>query len=172
LTTRIDQFICSQAIALSLKGMPGIYLHSLLGSTNWPEGVKQSGRNRTINREKLRFNDVVAALEDPASQRHQVYQRYRQLLATRKSEALFSPVTGQKIHDYGEKVFAVERHDGNSRDKRTLLALHNVSDTNVLIPIEGAWTDLISGQTFEDAAELQPYQIAWLKRPADDRHKK
>ena len=50
---QIDRFLASQAILLSLPGVPGIYVHSLLGSRNWPEGVAQTGHNRTINRRKF-----------------------------------------------------------------------------------------------------------------------
>jgi sucrose phosphorylase len=46
-----SRFIASQAIMLSLIGVPGIYFHSLFGSRGWMEGVKISGHNRTINRE-------------------------------------------------------------------------------------------------------------------------
>jgi sucrose phosphorylase len=52
LDLQIDRFMAAQAMMLSLVGMPGIYFHSLFGSRGWLEGVGQTGRNRTINREK------------------------------------------------------------------------------------------------------------------------
>jgi sucrose phosphorylase len=52
--TAVNRFICSQAIMLAMVGVPGIYLHSLFGSRNYAAGVAETGRNRTINREKHR----------------------------------------------------------------------------------------------------------------------
>ena len=51
LQTQIDRFLLSQSIALTLVGMPAIYIHSLLGSVGWPAGVEKTGQPRTINRE-------------------------------------------------------------------------------------------------------------------------
>ena len=53
---KIKRFLVSQAIMLCLQGVPGIYFHSLLGSHNWQAGFEQTGRNRTLNREKLDFS--------------------------------------------------------------------------------------------------------------------
>jgi hypothetical protein len=46
------KFMASQAIQYVLPGVPGTYIHSLIGSRNWIEGVNQTGRARTINRGK------------------------------------------------------------------------------------------------------------------------
>ena len=56
--TQVDRFMAAQAIMLSLAGVPGIYFHSLFGSRGWLEGVKETGRNRTINRQKCDRGDV------------------------------------------------------------------------------------------------------------------
>ena len=47
--------LVTQAAILAMPGVPGIYFHSLVGSKNYHDGVKHSGINRTINREKLRL---------------------------------------------------------------------------------------------------------------------
>ena len=49
-TLHADRFMASQAIMLMLKGIPGIYFHSLMGSRNYYQGVEESGHARTINR--------------------------------------------------------------------------------------------------------------------------
>lgn len=38
----IKKFIASQAIILSLLGIPGVYIHSLFGTENYPEGVEKT----------------------------------------------------------------------------------------------------------------------------------
>ena len=55
--TAVNRFIVSQAIGLCLAGVPGIYFHSLFGSRNYIEGVRETGRFRSINREKLQLKN-------------------------------------------------------------------------------------------------------------------
>jgi sucrose phosphorylase len=163
LKDRVDQFMCSQAIALSLKGVPGIYLHSLLGYANWEEGVRITGHNRAINREKLQLDDVEQELADPASRCRQVFDRYIRLLKVRSEEPAFSPKASQKIRKrYGPKVFAVERKLITKGAR--VLALHNVSSDVVILDVSGRWLDLVSGAVYEHEVRLAPYQVAWLKR--------
>lgn len=161
----VDRFIVSQAIMLAFIGVPGIYLHSLLGSRNDHIGVNETGRYRSINREKLNADVLLAELNDESSLRAQVFTRYRQLLAARAAEPAFHPLGGQKVLNLHPQVFALERFspDGESR----VLALHNISGERVSVNLpEGRCGDLVSGQQHEAAAELvlNPFQVCWLKR--------
>ncbi len=157
--TQIDQFICSQAIALSLKGIPGIYLHSLLGSRNWTEGVEQTNHNRTINRQKLQLEKLRSELDDPGHERAKVFDRYRHLLEIRRGQSALHPSADQKVIDCGSSVLGLERRTG---DNQILLAFHNVTNSSVDLPLEGLWIDLVSGQTMRERVALNPYQVAWL----------
>jgi len=56
--TQIQRFLLSQSIALTLRGMPAVYIHSLLGSRNWNEGVRRTGQPRSINRETLNLHSL------------------------------------------------------------------------------------------------------------------
>ena len=57
------RFQCSQAVALAMKGIPAIYFHSLCGSSNNRNGVRQTGHNRTINRKKWEIGELDAILK-------------------------------------------------------------------------------------------------------------
>jgi glucosylglycerate phosphorylase len=61
LALQAERFLASQAIMLSIVGVPGIYFHSLFGSRGWREGAIQSGQNRTINRQKCRLDQIGRA---------------------------------------------------------------------------------------------------------------
>lgn len=149
LDLQVNRFIAAQAIMLSLVGVPGIYFHSLFGSRGWTEGVKQTGRNRTINREKLQFDDLQDQLADETSLRSKVFKRYSQLLKMRSASPAFHPHGTQVIHDLHPAVFAVERisPDGLLR----ILCLHNVCQKAVSFSVN------------EKQIALEPYQILWLK---------
>ena len=93
---QVDRFMAAQAIMLALAGVPGIYFHSLFGSRGWPEGVAQTGHNRTINRQKLARADLDAELADPGSRRAQVFGRYRGLLRARARHRPSTPTAASR----------------------------------------------------------------------------
>jgi sucrose phosphorylase len=90
-STRADKFLASQAIQYVLPGVPATYIHSLLGSRNWTDGVEQTGRARTVNREKLQIEEVIKELKDPESFRSRVFYPYIDLIKTRKKQPAFHP---------------------------------------------------------------------------------
>lgn len=151
----VDRFIASQAVMLALVGVPGIYLPSLFGAGNWQAGVAQTGRARTINREKYQLAMLAAALRDTTARSGQVFERYQRLLRLRRSQPAFDPANPQRVLDVHPSVFALER--------APLLALHNLSAEAVDVDLPaGTWHDLISGGDYLRRVELRPYQILWL----------
>lgn len=162
----VDRFMVSQAIMLAMIGVPGIYLHSLLGSQNDHEGVKATGHFRSINREKLDADALLEALQREGTIRHGVFERYKHLLAVRAQEPAFHPLGDQTVLDLHPEVFALERTAPDDRSR--VIALNNVGSAHltVMLPEVGRWIDLLSGETFsgEAAIPLQPYQVRWLKR--------
>ena len=177
-STQVNRFIVSQAIMLALGGVPGIYVHSLIGSRSWQEGVAQTGRNRTINRQKLDRAELEWDLADPASFRHRAFAAYRRLLQARTAQPAFHPYGGQRVVTLNEAVFALLRTalDGNSH----VLCLHNVSDrvqSVHLLPSElglatGNWLDLLTDEVHtvgHDSGRngwtlsLPPYAVRWIR---------
>ena len=163
LDLQVDRFIAAQAIMLSLLGVPGIYFHSLFGSRGWIEGVKQTGRNRTINREKLQYDQLQNELTNENSLRSKIFARYRQLLLARSSSPAFHPHGAQNILELHPAVFAIERisPDGKSR----ALCLHNVNAQEITFTTDyNSATGLFTGQPLKvSKITLEPYQILWVK---------
>ena len=156
------RFLASQAIMLALRGMPGIYFHSLFGSRGWPEGVTQSGRNRTINREKLRREKLEQELADEKSLRYHAFNGYTNLLRQRTIHPAFHPNGEQEILRLHPALFALRRVSPEGTD--VLVCLHNVSKetVNTSLPA-GQFTDLLTGQRYSGAVAVRPYQILWLQ---------
>ncbi len=174
LDLQVARFITSQAIMLSLAGVPGIYVHSLLGSRSWEEGIVQTGRNRSINRQKLDRAAVERELADPTTCRHKVLAAYCRLLLARSGEAAFHPHGDQRVVTFSDGVFSLIRTspDGSA----VVLCLQNVSDSSQrlgLLPNElglapGVWRDLLSDETLTVGeggvtVSLPPYAVRWLK---------
>ena len=93
---RYKRFMASQAIMLSLQGVPGIYYHSLLGSGNWYEGVASSGINRKINRQKLNLEELTAELQEQSSLRALVFSGYKSCLKSGENTVPFPPMPAKK----------------------------------------------------------------------------
>jgi glycosidase len=163
LDLQVNRFIAAQAIMLSLLGMPGIYFHSLFGSRGWVEGIKQTGRNRTINREKCDLEKLQSELADTNSLRAKVFARYRQLLSARSSSPAFHPQGAQIIWDIHPAVFAIERISPDKKSR--VLCLHNVNAQEITFTTNyNSAIDLFTSQALSvSKITLEPYQILWIR---------
>ncbi len=187
LDLQVRRFLSSQAIMLSLAGVPGIYVHSLFGSRSYQAGVKESGRPRSINRERFRRDDLERALANPSSLRHRVFYSYLNLIRARAGHPAFNPG--------GDQCVLLSDASGDGRSARALFALvrtapggdgrvlciHNVSSeeqafrvtlSDLKMVYGGLWKDLISGEIYRMKNEtfelvLKPYQVLWLEDATD-----
>lgn len=153
------RFIASQSIILAFKGVPGIYIHSLIGSRNYSEGVIEKGTPRTINREKLDADVLEKELEDPNSIRSQVLNRYKKLLLIRKSCRCFSPKAKQEVlENLDSRIFGLKR----SIDEESVICLTNISCSDVDTSISLDDYKILTDESFD--GKLRPYQVVWLKK--------
>lgn len=170
----VRRYLASQAIMLSLPGVPGIYFHSLFGSPNCHACVENTGRARSINREKLELSALEAALANPQSRTASVFRGYAQILQARRNQPAFHPFSPHQILSLHPQIFAILRNTLDGED--TVLCLINVSSeilnlaiaTGLLeLPQTREWIDLINGDTFPVqgdslALHLESYQYRWL----------
>ncbi|MGR5305476.1 alpha-amylase family glycosyl hydrolase [Vibrio mediterranei] len=159
--TNLDRFMAAQSILISMAGVPGIYVHSLLGSGNDVEGLERLGYNRAINREKLERTEVETELANPESRRAQVLSRFKHILGIRKQQRAFAPSASQRVVATSEQLVTFVR------DEQVLVAI-NISnqavelDTNAVL--KGVSHDLISGNDLSCVVTVQPYQVMWLAK--------
>ncbi|HCT91245.1 MAG TPA: sugar phosphorylase [Lachnospiraceae bacterium] len=161
--TRAARFLASQAIMLSLQGMPGIYYHSLLGSGNWQEGAESTGISRRINREKLSRRTLEEELHREGTLRNRIFMGYLRLLRARGGCGAFAPHVPQEILDYGSPVFALRRCPKGGG--HAVLALINVTGKPVRLAVPVQGKDVLGGGAAVRMDRLKPYQTAWLEQP-------
>ncbi len=151
----IKRFLASQSILLSLKGIPAIYIHSLIGSRNWIEGVKINKSNRSINREKINFDLLEKQISDETSTRSKIINGYKKLLEIRKNNKCFSPLATQEIiNNLDQRIFSLKR----SIDNDSIICLTNVSNDFIQTPYKDY--KFLDNNIFDGI--LKPYQVAWL----------
>jgi sucrose phosphorylase len=171
---QVDRFIASRAIALVLRGVPGIYLPSLIGHRNDTEAVFREESLRSINRSAIDERKLFEVLEDPDGVPARIAGRYVSLLERRIAEPAFHPLAPQRVLDLEPRVFAVLR-SSVGRDEQ-ILCLINVSSQDVsievpeteLLPNESKMVDLVGGQEIAPSGgalsvDLAPYQVCWMK---------
>jgi glycosidase len=173
---QVDRFICAHSVLLALAGIPGIYIHSLLGSRNWKEGVTATGQLRSINRQKLNRAEVERQLADASSLRHQVCSRLLERIRVRVNEPAFHPNGPQTVIDGPASLFTIQRTspDGSSR----VLCVHNLSGWCQKLSVgsaqgvhmRGVLEDLCApGRTIAVAPDgrveidVAPYGVCWLR---------
>lgn len=159
---KVSRFIASQAIALSMAGVPAIYYHSMVGSRNYLEGVEKTGVNRSINREKLKLPAMVKELETPGTIRNFVFNRLSLLIGERRKHRAFHPGGKQNVLQLNPRIFAVERH--SSGGDEMILSLINVSEERVTLSLEHPYKkDVLTGKTFSKEISMAPYEVLWLQ---------
>ncbi len=166
----IRRFLASQAVALALAGVPAVYIHSILGSQNWTEGVRTTGRARSINRAKLPADAVYAELADPRSLRARIFYPYLNMIRIRTRQPAFHPTATMQVLYLDDRVFAAKRFC----PQQTIFAATNFSadDLTVHLPPETkshSLFDLLSGKRFNAGSILlTAYQTVWLTRKPSD----
>ena len=166
---QIARFLCSQAIMLSLQGIPALYIHTLTGTLNDVEGVERSGRLRSINRRRWQLNELTLLLESPSTPTHDVFHALHRLLEQRRQEPCFHPNAAQRVIETPPELLAIER--GPLSNGRRLLAVYNVTDGTFDLTQAGEalnqaltqhnWQSL-DPLTPQHEATLPPYAVRWL----------
>ena len=170
---KIDRFICSQTIPMSLEGIPAFYIHALLATPNDHDAVARRGMNRAINRHRWDYPALCERLQDAQTEQSQVLSALSDRLRLRAQQPAFHPNATQFTLQLDDRVFALWRQ---SLDRaQSIFALHNVSADGVILPpgalnlIEGEdWQDLLSGEgvTWDAEITLAPYQCRWISNRA------
>ncbi len=165
------RFVCSQIIAMSLRGVPGIYFHNLTATRNNQRGVSVTGRYRSINRKKWYYDELMKELRDPDTQTSRIFGRLKDIIAKRWHHEAFHPLGGQKVHALGKEWFCVERWDPDRLER--ILVLANVTGQEQSLSLnrmrflsgsKKSYNDVLSGKDCvkDGIVKLSAYQVVWI----------
>jgi glycosidase len=164
----MQRFMASQALMLSLRGIPAVYFHSLLGTPNDLDGVQRTDRPRSINRRKFEVAELIELISNQSSHQ-QIWETYLHLLTVRVNQPEFHPDADQEVISYRNEAivtFLRTRPDLG----RVLLVAANLSNRWQTINLKDhslkvTGAEVISGLELgglDDAVSLEPYQVVWL----------
>ena len=159
-----------QTVALSMQGIPAVYLHSLTATPNDLLGVERSGRTRSINRRKWDRGELETRLAGPDTDTARVFYEYRRRIRLRRLEPAFHPDAAQQILDIGDDLFALRRTVRGGG--RSLVAIFNFTPFGKAVALERLLCDparrhldLLDENAAARVAtcvDLAPYQSRWL----------
>ncbi|MEL0082307.1 MAG: sugar phosphorylase [Gammaproteobacteria bacterium] len=166
----VERFICAHAIMLAMEGIPGLYVHSLLGTNNDYERMQTTGHKRSINRRQWHLNELERLLADPQNHHHQVFAAMTHLISLRRQQPAFHPNATQFTLHISDQVFGFWRQ--SIHREQSIFCLSNVTNQPQQLALRELnliatdnWRDLISGHQYDNAdaeIELAPYQSLWI----------
>lgn len=171
-----DRIVSAMAMALSLPGIPFVYLtlpFALLNDFNY---YLETGNPRELNRGRVWLEDLLEGLEDEETLTYKVFSRYKEFLRLRASHPAFHPdaaIVSAAVENIAILSFLRESLDQTQR----ILIVQNVSAQDQQIEIDlsrhvqqddKTCFDLLSGQSIalrnaHLSLTLAPYELRWLE---------
>jgi sucrose phosphorylase len=165
-----ERFICAHAIMFALEGIPGIYIHSLLGTQNDYQKLANTHHNRSINRHRWQEEALEEALADKDLHHEKVLSTLKSLLNTRIRQSAFHPNATQFTLHLGLQLFGFWRQSQDR--KQSIFCVSNISDQEIALPlnelnliITDSWFELMSKNEITELTQellLTPYQTVWI----------
>jgi len=165
-----ERFICAHAIMFALEGVPGVYIHSMLGTQNDYKKLSNTHHNRAINRHSWQEDALEAALANNDLHHAKVLSTLKALLDTRIKQPAFHPNATQFTLHLGLQLFGFWRQSQNR--KQSIFCISNISNEPIALPLSElnlivteAWHELISGKEITELTQelmLAPYQTVWI----------
>jgi glucosylglycerate phosphorylase len=170
---QVQRFAASRSVALTLKGVPAVYLHSLAGSRSDLLLALQTKVKRDVNRMPLDAEELIRELAHPGSTLNLLFPIMGRLLMTRVQHAAFHPNGEQRVLSLGDEVFALLRVSP-AREEH-ILCVTNITPRSLELKVDVrclgfqdmTWFDLIGGRGWHGTDGrllllLCPYDVLWL----------
>lgn len=170
---QIRRYIAARSIPLVLIGVPGIYLHGLLGSPNDIEAMRAGCEKRDINRKNLDKDELIRALDDKRSVAARVVQGVTDMVNIRRMEPAFHPRSRQRVINISDELFCIMRY---ASENSGILTVTNVTGSpqkfsldmkSIKLPVK-KWREMFSDKIITVKGGvleylMEPYDVRWFK---------
>ena len=165
---RVARCLVSQAILLSISGLPGLTARSYFGinrPSDWLRSESWHDQGLALPVERLELERLLAHYRSAMSQ---IYTESSNMLAARRTHSGFEPEAEEQVLDIHKGVFAIVRTPSNSG---SVVCVHEISGEHKTINLEKVTDlekeaiDILNGvQVDPQAVHLSPYQSRWICR--------
>jgi glucosylglycerate phosphorylase len=157
----LRRHLATHAIVLALRGIPALYVQSLVAGDNDRERFAETGEPRALNRRRFDDLDVLErSLADPGTRAGASWRALRRMLEWRAATAAFHPDSEQTILDGPPEIFAVEREARSGERARVYVNLSG--DPSKAAVSETGWADF-EGREAGRGLVLAPWSSVWLR---------
>lgn len=170
---QVRRFAASRAIAMALRGIPAIYLHSLAGSRSDVRLALETKVKRDVNRPTLDYDYLIRALAEPGSKISLISDQLRRLFRIRTLHTAFHPNGAQLVLMLSPALFTVLRT--SPAGDRHVISIINVTNQPIEVDLPVAelglncksWFDLLGGRGWQTSCgvlrlEAGPYDVIWV----------
>ncbi len=167
----IPAFMLSQIVALTLRGIPAIYIHGLFATPNDHIGVERSGHTRAINRRKWDNSELKNLMANHESETGHVFQIYKKLLRIRRRQLAFHPDTSQHVLTLEDGLLGIERVLADK--SQHIIAVFNFTHEAKTLRLNALPEDIREWKELIDETEvhfeggnlnLPPYAAFWFSK--------
>ena len=165
-----ERFICAHVIMFALEGIPGLYIHSTLGTKNDYQKLAHTQHNRSINRHRWDKKVLEKVLADDNLHHAKVLTTLNTLLSIRIEQPAFHPNATQFTLHLGLELFGFWRQSQNRQ--QSIFCISNITNKAITLPLNELnlivtedWFELISREKISaitENIELSPYQTVWI----------
>jgi sucrose phosphorylase len=168
----MSRFLCAQTILMTFKGIPAIYLNTLIAASNDGVLAQQTGMNRSLNRTKWQRAAFNTLLSHSGSTAANAFSAQLRILKIRAEHHAFHPDGSQRVAAITESTLGIERQSPDGTER--ILALANLSSQPANLSRAGlqahGWQncaplDILTGQDIvsqNGAISLGAYAAVWL----------
>jgi len=174
LALQVKRAMASRCISFVIQGVPAIYAHGAVGSTNDHELVKKTGVKRDVNRAVIDAKTLEERLKYPGSKNSLIRGWSNRTAVKRARERAFHPHGPQQVLMASSDVFTVFRT--SPEGDRQILTMTNVTSRGTTLEVqlseinmkETEWYDIVNEREWnaEDGVltiTMDPYDMVWLK---------
>jgi glucosylglycerate phosphorylase len=171
---QIGRFLASRAVAMTLVGVPAIYLPSIVGAYVTSDYKVNERDPRSINRNTIHVPELLEQLSVPTSHAARILERFVHLIHVRTHLDAFHPASEQRVVFANPAVFSIVRRA--RRSEGIVIALTNItaraqklrlslSDLDVQ---SSTWRDALTERYIRGEGDvlrvpLDPYEVIWLE---------
>ena len=153
----LRRHLAAHAIMLALRGVPALYVHSLVAGDN--DTAAQSARG--LNRRRFADADAFRRdIGDPSGNAGAAWRRLREMLEWRAATPAFHPDAAQRIIDTPPGVLGVERTAPGGAGRARVYV--NVSGERCVVDGPEAGLREVRGGVAGERLELAPWSSVWL----------
>jgi glucosylglycerate phosphorylase len=155
----VARHLATHSVALALRGLPLLYVHSLVGSMNDHVRASGSGIARDLNRGRFGSAGEFEAELVGDGNGSAVWAGLSKMLHWRRGRGCFHPDAAQRVWPDEGPVLVVERR---ARNGDRALIVTNLGGSATSIEIGPGWRTMDRGEAVASALEIGPWGWRWF----------